>query len=364
MERDTYFGERVVATYRPCALASTPYWRLAALVFGASSIAAGLFAWVLTSVLDVTATGTFVYMGWAGLLAVGCWQGPKIWLEGVRYYVTERRVVVCRGLYRRSIERSAINYARIIWDRGRPEVGTLELVRAVPTGPLRRRLTLRLSGLEAPDRVLASVRGAKAPEPAGLSSLPLAQRLDVGERVLWSARRHSSWRDFVPAGRRQWMITVIAVALMASSSILIAQSIRLGISLSAAGLETQWVAIVLAASSTSVVAMLTIAAYLIHQAVLSPGLLCRNTRYLVTNGRVLVQRGREETYVDRSQVVDGIDRRHGTTSDLVLVLSGLRQVARNVARKLDSAELLIPVLEAVDDLEGLRQALALKPAPA
>ena len=36
MERDTYFGERVVATYRPRALASTPYWKLAALVLGAS----------------------------------------------------------------------------------------------------------------------------------------------------------------------------------------------------------------------------------------------------------------------------------------------------------------------------------------
>lgn len=363
MERDTYFGDRVLATHRPRALASTPYWRLASLVFGASSVAAGLFAWVLTSVLSVSATGMFMYCGWGGLLAVACWQGPKIWLEGVRYYVTEQRVVVCRGLYRRSIERSAINYARIIWDRSRSNVGTLELVRAVPAGPLRRRLTLRLSGLEAPDRVLAVVRGTTAPQPAGLSSLPLAQRLDVGERVLWSARRRSSWRDFIPQSRREWMIASMAVALIGLSSALTAQSVQFAVHLSEAGLETQWVAIVLGATSTSVIVLLTIAAYLIHQVILSPGLLSRNTRYLVTNDRILIQRGREEMYVDRSQVVDAIDRQHGRSSDLVLVLSGLRSVARTVARRLDT-EALIPILEAVDDLEGLRQALALRPAHA
>ena len=46
-----------------------------------------------------------------------------------------------RGRLRRSIDRREISYARIHWDPKRPGIGDLEIVRAVPTGALRRRLS-------------------------------------------------------------------------------------------------------------------------------------------------------------------------------------------------------------------------------
>lgn len=365
MNSDTYFGERILATYRPRALASTPYWRLAALVLGASAVSAALFSWVLASVLGTPITGTLLYAGWAGVTSVACWQGPKIWLEGVRYHLTARHVVVRRGLFQRSIERSAINYSRIRWDRRKPMFGSLELVRAVPTGPLRRKLTLVLSGLEAPDRVLAQIRGAEAPAPAGVGSRPLAQRLDVGERVLWSARRHATWRDFIPDGQRQWMTASLGLALVVLATVLLAQTTGLSVSLLAAGLEGEWVAVVVAATSASVITLLAIASYLIYDAVIAPGLVSRDTRYLVTTSRILVQRGQEETYVDRVQVVDAVEgKHHGHASDLVLVFTGLKQSLKTMARKLEATDPLTPVLRAVDDVEGLMHALSLTPVEA
>jgi hypothetical protein len=47
---------------------------------------------------------------------------------------------------------------------------------------------LRLHGLSAPDRVWAIIRGTEHSTPAGREDRPLTQRLDRGERVVWSAR--------------------------------------------------------------------------------------------------------------------------------------------------------------------------------
>ena len=59
-------------------------------------------------------------------------------------------------------------------------------MRAVPTGALRRTLTLTLHDVEAPDRLWAIIRGVEPSAPLGSGERPLAQRLDEGERVLWS----------------------------------------------------------------------------------------------------------------------------------------------------------------------------------
>src|SRR5690606_31043476 len=107
---------------------------------------------------------------------------------------TDNHIIVKRGRFRRSIERRAISYARIRWHAQAPGTGDLELVRAVPTGALRRRLTIVLPNLAAPDRVWAIIRGVPTASSGGDGHVPLAQRLDEGERVLWSGRPAADWR--------------------------------------------------------------------------------------------------------------------------------------------------------------------------
>src|SRR5439155_21838436 len=94
-------------------------------------------------------------------------------------------------------------------------VGDLVLVRAVPTGALRRTLSLTLVDVEAPDRLWALVRGSEPGAPLGDGDRPLAQRLDDGERVLWTA---------IPLAS-PWSVRRIATALLAV--VLAAASVRM-----------------------------------------------------------------------------------------------------------------------------------------
>src|SRR5262249_38310199 len=125
----------------------------------------------------------------------------------------DRHVVIRRGRMRRSIEIRQISYARIHWNPRFPGIGDLELVRAVPTGALRRRLSVVLHGLIAPDRVWAIMRGVTPTAPGGDGHRLLAQRLDEGEQVLWSAHPVISWRSWVPSGPRSLASIAIAVLM-------------------------------------------------------------------------------------------------------------------------------------------------------
>jgi len=113
---------------------------------------------------------------------------PHLWHSSELYRVTQNHVILIRGPFNRVIERSSINFARIYWSHKLAHVGTLELVRAVPMGVFSRRLALRLEGVESPDGVWAIIRGEQAVASSGHESLPIAQRLDRGERILWYAR--------------------------------------------------------------------------------------------------------------------------------------------------------------------------------
>src|SRR5690606_38610887 len=137
----------------------------------------------------------------------------QLWLKNSQYIVTDNHVIWRRGPFHRSIERRSISYARIYWDPKCPGVGDLELVRAVPTGALRRRLKLRLGLVAAPDRVWAIVRGAEDKAPRGDGERPLTQRLDSGERVVWSARPRPRLRAYLPHGQREWSLLAIALAM-------------------------------------------------------------------------------------------------------------------------------------------------------
>src|SRR4051812_34253925 len=161
------------------------------------------FATVVATSLHAPVGGLILFACWCATLAVGFRYGPSLWRAEVEYVVTEKHVMWKRGRIRRSIDRGAISYARIHWHPSIPGLGDLELVRAVPTGALKRRLSLLLPGVMGPDRLWSIIRGIPASGGSGDGQRPLAQRLDEGERVLWSARPISSWRQWLPAGMRE-----------------------------------------------------------------------------------------------------------------------------------------------------------------
>lgn len=362
MRRDSLFGERIIWTGRAKVVKSPETAKgVAGLLFTMSAIATS-YAFVLGLSLHMTPTATLVLAFWCASLGLACLELPKFWLLKVRYIVTENHVIWQRGPFRRSIERRSISFARIFWYKDYPNSGDIELVRAVPTGAMRRRLRLRLSGVHAPDRVWAIIRGAEDVAPTGRGERPLSQRLDRGERVIWSAESRLAWRAYLPHGRREWTLwAMVAVLLLA-----VVRTALLGVPAVGRVVEggvSPWSLAFLVFGLTATAALLlVVAGYLAYDASIRPGKAQRHTRYLITPKRVLIQRGREELHVSRSKIVEAIHApaREGL-SDLFLVLDGPR--ARALATsgafgELERGPHLMPVFECVDDAEGARRILA------
>src|SRR5690242_13507223 len=211
------------------------------------------FATVVATSLQAPVGGLILFACWCATLAVAFRYVPSIWRSEVEYVVTEKHVMWKRGRIRRTIDRGAISYARIHWHPNVPGLGDLELVRAVPTGALRRRLSLLLPGVIGPDRLWAIIRGVPASGGAGDGHRPLAQRLDDGERVLWSARPISSWREWLPAGRRQIMTATIGALVALAFVRQLKTAVPAARHVIAAGLPTRspaFVALVMAVALT------------------------------------------------------------------------------------------------------------------
>lgn len=87
----------------------------------------------------------------------------------------------------------------------------------------------------------------------------------------------------------------------------------------------------------------------------------RETRYVISNKRVLIQRGREELHLDRNRITDVIDAPAGEgTRTLFLVIDGPRTRPVAVSGAFDEAENgtdLCPVFECVGDSDGARLVL-------
>src|SRR5262249_21579779 len=147
-------------------------------------------------------------------------------------------VVMQRGLFRRTIERKAISFARIRWSPGSPGVGDIDLVRAVPTGALRRRLLLQLRGVVAPDRVWSIIRGVESSIGVHKGDRPLAQRLDDGERVVWSARPKRTVKAYGPRGRREVGVLALSAILFFAFASMVERAVPNLRSLLGAGLKS------------------------------------------------------------------------------------------------------------------------------
>ena len=165
MKRDSLYGEPVLWSGRPKDISTPPMYRVASAVCGVSSAITTAAAVVLSTALDARPDGLLAFAAWMATLAVAFYFGPRWWRSELLFTLTDQHIVMRRGRLRRSIDRREISYARIHWNPKLPGIGDLEIVRAVPTGALRRRLTIRLPGLVAPDRVWAIMRGSRPPRP-------------------------------------------------------------------------------------------------------------------------------------------------------------------------------------------------------
>jgi hypothetical protein len=367
--RDSIFGERIIWQGRPQVVATPPILRAAAFVLFVSSAVSTSYAFVLSLTLGASPAASLLFAAWCASFGLALLHLPRIWLAQVRYIVTENHVISQRGPFRRSIERRAITFARIFWSKRTPGTGEIDLVRAVPTGAMRRRLMLHLSGMAAPDRVWAIVRGEEHVAPNGHGARPLAQRLDADERVIWSARPLPKLRFYLPQSRREWAVVAISLFLFAAVARMVWRAEHALDMLLEAGLPAgsfAFLALVFGLGTTMLL-MLSIAVYLVYDVLVRPGRLVRETRYLITNKRVLIQRGNEELHLDRSRIVDVIDAPAGHgLSDVFLVLDGPRAralAASGAFGEIERGPNLRPVFESIQDGESATRILRELNAP-
>lgn len=377
MSQGSTFAGRTIWSGRPRVIATPPFFRLFALAMALVAAVSTSFAVVVASALQAEVGSLLAFAAWCGTLALFLAKGPAIWRSELEYFVTEEQVVYQRGPFRRVIARHGISYARIHWHPSLPGTGDLELVRAVPTGALRRSLVLTLPGLEAPDALWALIRSAPASESslgepcprsdqrssADPKSMPISQRLEAGERVLWSERPRIDWRSHIPAEPRD--LGMLALALLVAA--VLARQLLIAIPVTkqvlAAGIPVRSLAFValMAAFGLSSLLLLGVALGLGYVGVLRPSRRWRETRYFVTDRRVLIQRGREELSLDRSRIVDIIHapRRRGV-HDLFLVLDGPRARALATSGAFGKGrrrDTLMPVLHGIPDAEAVSRIL-------
>jgi hypothetical protein len=362
VRRDSLFGEPVVWSGQPKVVSVPATYRVGAAVCGVAAVVATASAVVVATALHAPVGQLVAFAAWMTTLCFALAYGPRWWRARLVYEVTERHIVVRRGKLRRTIDRDAVSFARIHWHPRLAGIGDLELVRAVPTGALRRRLSIVLTGLVAPDRVWAIIRGVPPVAAAGDGHRLLAQRLDDGERVLWSAQPPSRWRAWLPASSRARAslgLGVVMSVLAVGTSLRSLRGLRSVLLAGLAPGSVSFVALV-ASVGLSLLVLAGAAAAVVYLAVVRPARLEARTRYLITDRRVLIQRGDEELHLDRARIVDVIDTdADGGLRDVFLVLDGPRAaaVASNGAFGEEPGQGLVPVLHRVADAEVVRRIL-------
>lgn len=355
MSGDLKAQGRILWSGRPKLVATPTSFRLSALVMALVAAVSICFAVVVKSAVGAPVGSLVVFAAVCATIALVLDRGPSIWRSELEYQVTDEYVIYRRGLFVRRIGRRDISYARIHWHPKLPGIGDLELVRAVPTGALRRKLSLKLPGLENPDAVLALVRGKDA--PADRVGLPLEARLDEGERLLWTGHPRVSLRQFLPSEARDFGNCALAVFVLVMLVRQLTVAVPVTQRVLSAGIPATslpFVALV-AAFALATLLLAGIVVFIVHTALIGPARRFRRTRYFITTERVLIERPHEELSLDRSRIADIIDTpsRHGVR-DIFLVLDGpaSRALATNGAfgqrHRKDS---LLPVLRAIPDAE-------------
>lgn len=370
MVRDPLLGEKIIWRGRPQVIDTPKTFRVAALVLFLVCAVSTCFAFVTAWALRMPPTMLLMFAAWTATFGLAALHGPKIWYAKVEYMITDGHVVWRRGPFRRAIARRSISYARIFWHPDNPNVGDVELVRAVPTGALRRRLLLRLTGLAAPDKVWSLIRGTRSKSESNAGVRCVSQRLEDGERVLWSGRPQTTWHRWLPHGRRAWQTFALALALVLSVLHVGLRMIDNWRELLTAGLAEHPGALVALAlgQAVAVAILLGVTALLAYSSVIQPGIQLSKTRYLITNRRVLIQRKNEELHLDRDQIVDVIDIPDlRGLHNVFLVLDGPRARALELSGAFGETERdshLRPIFQGVDDWESVSTLLLRTPPSA
>lgn len=361
--RDSLFDENVLWSGAPKCVETPLAFRLGSVAAATIAVITMLSAIGVATALREPIGGLLAFAAWMATVAIALRQIPRWWRSGMTFVLTEHSIIVRRGKFHRSIDRSTVSYARILWSTKHPGVGDLELVRAVPVGAMRRRLRITLPGLAAPDRVWAFVRGITPAAPAGDGHRLLAQRLDEGERVLWSSHPQSRWRKWMPTGWRTSFTAIVGLTLGLTAFVTAYRAVWLLRGVSSAGLSSvslSFVALV-GALGLTVALLAAFAGAILYSAIVRPARLEGSTRYLITDRRVLIQRGDEELHLDRRRIVDVIDApSEGGRHDLFLVLDGPRAVALAPSGAFgdEPDRGLQPVLKLVEDADAVHRILS------
>lgn len=299
------YSEQVLWEGRPAGdVPRDRVWLYSPLVLLSFGTVAGLFALLLhhtgiPAFRETAAVGLYF-----GVTAVALTLVPRYLFDRCTYVLTDARVILRRGASQRSMDRRAITFARIRWHRSVPGVGHLELVRAVPFGPLSRKQRLLLRDVERPDILLARIRGATPGEHAGDGEVDLAERLERGEQVLWGAGPEGwlfGWRDV--------SISLLGAGLCSVGLLYGYRVAAIVLGLEDLGLQVRsWTwALLFLATSLSWATIMSIGVGLLWHGVWRARELGRHTEYMLTNRRLLIRRGRTELSVDRRRIVDVVD---------------------------------------------------------
>jgi hypothetical protein len=366
LPRDSLYSETIVWSGEPAAVVAPSVYRATAWVLSVSSAVSTLLAIAAARGAHLAAGELVVFAAWCATFALATRMAPVIWEQAARFIVTDRHVIWTRGKFKRTMQRNAISYARINWRRSNPAVGDLELVRAVPTGALQRRLTLALRGVTAPDRVWSIVRGVPMTAASGNGRRPLAQRLDQEERVVWSGKPEIGWRGWLPLSAARLTLTTLGAACVVAGLRTAWMSAPIARRLLAAGLPVLSLTfIALCAAFVLTIALLVgIGGALLYAGIARKRMLDRRTQYLVTDRRVLIQRGLNEIHLDRSNIVDVVDRKSPYGGrDVYLVMDGPQSRALAASGAFgpgEGANGFLPVLRGVADVDELRVSLISK----
>jgi len=334
-------------------------WRLVPALLVTVAVISGLFGALLHSVgLPGASQVTFVCV-YLVLTAIAIAVAPGILYGSSRYVVTDRRVMWKRGKIRRSIDTHGITFARIHWNRAVPTVGDLELVRAVPFGPLARQQRIKLHNVESPDAVLARIRGAEPSPHAGDHTTPLTDRLDPEEEVLWGASPDGhgiDWRDVLTTLFGLGVLFV-GLPMAVRAAAVLARLEQHGLPL----VSGTWILMFVAMALTATL-ILAVGSGLCWHGILRARAMGRDTEYVLTDHRLLIRRGRTELSLERKRIVDVAETPgwRGLTN-LYLVLDGpeARALADSGALSVitPSRDAMMPVLFDLEDTQDVRSLL-------
>ncbi|MFO0662031.1 MAG: hypothetical protein U0165_19690, partial [Polyangiaceae bacterium] len=285
--------EKVIWRAEPAEITLTPtqrvaFWSLMAIGFASFSAAIAV-----VSTLHIAVGSMILVAGWTVAFALVFRAVIQWWHEGAEYLVTDQRVVWKRGRFARSIQRNGISFARITWLDPSRGIGDIELVRDVAEGVLRRKMTLVLRGLKRPD-VLWDVVRAQTPTSRSADETwrgqPLGQRLRHDERVEWSERPTFSLRQLIPSSTRGLLGLALGVAVSVFTVRTIVAAYDGSQHVLAAGIPIASVGFVALVTSSALTALLlfSLGVGILWTSVIRPALVLRDTRYLITNRRVLI----------------------------------------------------------------------------